>query len=70
MANWDPQLVQPTLVQAPTALSGTGPAGQLAGAASSVEPQHSVVAMVAVAAVAIFLLDKAGFRFMVTSGKR
>ena len=72
MANWDQQLVTPTLIQAPTALSGTGPgtAPTMAGLTGSVEPHHSVIAIVAFAAVAIFLLDRAGFRFAVTTGKR
>lgn len=69
MANWDPQLVHPTLTQAPSALSGTGPTGGV-GVTSSVEPHHSVIGMVVLAAVAIFALDKAGFRFAVTKGKR
>ncbi len=69
MANFDPQLVTPTLTQAPSALSGTGPVGGV-GATSSVEPHHSVIGMVLIAALAIFALDKAGFRFAVTKGRR
>lgn len=72
MANFDPQLVQPTLTAAPTALSGTGPSGgsSMSAVAGDVQPHHSVIALVLFSALAIFALDKAGFRFSVTTGKR
>jgi hypothetical protein len=40
-------------------LSGTGQ-----------QPHHGVVGLVLVAVLVIFLLDKAGFRFAVTAGRR
>ncbi len=69
MANWDPQLVQPTLVAAPGVLSGAGP---VSGGFndSSVQPHHSAIGIVLIAALAIFGLNKAGFRFSVTTGRR
>ena len=68
MANWDPQLVTPTLVAAPTAMSGTGPGTSLA--AGTVAPHHGLIGIVLLAVAVLFLLDKAGFRFAVTVGRR
>ncbi len=67
MANWDPQLVTPTLVAAHSSLGGAGPVSALSS--SSVQPHHSVISIVLFAALAIFLLDKAGFRFSVKGGR-
>ena len=41
--------------------------GALAG---GLEPHHGVIGLVLVALAALFLLDRAGFRFAVTAGKR
>lgn len=65
MANWDPQLVTPTLTSAPTALSGmAGPVN-----AGTVKQHHGVIGLVLVAAVGLVALNKAGFRFAVTAGR-
>jgi len=66
MANWDPQLVTPTLVQAPTALIGMGPSG----AGGPVQQHHGVIGIVLLAALVLFALDRLGFRFAVTAGRR
>ena len=66
MANWDPQLVTPTLVQAPTILSGGGGGGFASGSA---QPHHGLIGIVLFSVLVLFLLDKAGFRFAVTVGK-
>ena len=68
MANWDPQLVSPTLVQAPVQMSGLGTGTSLA--AGTVAPHHGLIGIVLLAVLVLFLLDKAGFRFAVTVGKR
>lgn len=67
MANWDPQMVTPTLVSAPTALSGGG-GGSLA--AGNVQPHHGMIGIVLLAVLVLIALDKFGFRFMVTTGRR
>lgn len=38
--------------------------------AGGVQPHHSVVAIVLVAVLILYALDKAGFRFAVTAGRR
>lgn len=68
MANFDPNLITPTLVQAPTQLSGQGMGTSLA--AGTVAPHHGLIGIVLLAVLVLFLLDKAGFRFAVTVGKR
>ena len=71
MAGFDPQLVvgggQPTLTQAPSAGSGMG-RNPLANA--NVQAHHGLIGLVLVAVLVLFLLDRAGFRFAVTVGKR
>ena len=64
MANFDANTFSPTLTQAPSALGGGGAMG------GSVQQHHGVVGIVIVAVLVLFLLDKAGFRFAVTVGKR
>lgn len=66
MANWDPQLITPTLVQAPTALSGGGGGGTMA---AGPQPHHGLIGLVVVSVIVLFLLEKAGFRFAVTAGR-
>ncbi len=65
MANWDPSLVTPTLAQAPTAMGG-----RPALAAGPVQPHHGLVGIVLLAALVLIVLDRAGFRFAVTVGRR
>ena len=66
MANWDPQLVTPTLASAPTILSGGG-GGAMSG--GTVQPHHGLIGIVLFSVLVLFLLDKAGFRFAVTVGR-
>ena len=54
---------QPTL-----AAVASGNRGIVAG--GGVQPHHSVLAMVALAVIGLYLLDKFGFRFAVSAGKR
>ena len=54
---------QPTL-----AAVASGNRGIVAG--GGLEPHHSVIAMVALAVIGLYLLDKFGFRFAVSAGKR
>lgn len=69
MAGFDPQIVvggmQPTLTQGG---SPGGSPGRLAGA--NVQAHHGLVGIVLLAVLVLFLLDRAGFRFAVTVGKR
>jgi hypothetical protein len=65
MANWDPQLVTPTLAQAPTVMGGPS---MLAGGA--VRPHHGLIGIVLLAAIVLVVLDRAGFRFAITVGRR
>lgn len=69
MAGFDPQILtggtQPTLTTAPK--SKGRPAAWTGGA---VQPHHGLVGIVLLAVLVLFLLDKAGFRFAVTVGKR
>lgn len=44
--------------------------GAVAGIASSVQPHHGVISLVLVAVLILFLLDRGGFRFAVTAGRR
>lgn len=44
--------------------------GAMLGLGQGVQPHHGVIGMVAVAVLVLFLLDRAGFRFAVTAGKR
>lgn len=66
MANWDPQLLTPTLATSPSAGSGIGPSL----AAGNVEAHHGVIGIVLIAVAALVLLHLAGFRFSVAVGKR
>jgi hypothetical protein len=67
MANWDPSTVSPTLATAPTALGGAG--GNFAGG-GGVQAHHGTIGLVLFAVLILFLLDRAGFRFAVTVGRR
>lgn len=70
MAGFDPQVLlgggQPTITQAPY----TGRGGISSLASGNVQPHHGLIGLVLVAAIALFVLDKAGYRFFVTAGKR
>jgi len=66
MANWDPQLITPTLVQAPSAFSGGGGGTMAAGGA---QPHRGLIGLVVLSVIVLFLLEKAGFRFAVTAGR-
>ena len=65
MANFDPTLVTPTLVQNPV-----GMGNPRSGFASGVQPHHGLIGIVLVAALVLVVLDRAGFRFAVTAGRR
>ena len=67
LANFDPTLIEPTLQAQPTVLGGGG--GKALGY-GGVGAHHGVVGLVLVAVLVLFLLDKAGFRFAVTVGRR
>ena len=66
MANWDPTLVTPTRVQAPTAMGG--PAPGISG--GGFQDHHGLITLVLAAVAVLFILDRAGFRFAVTVGRR
>lgn len=53
----------PSLNTAPSAGSGIG-------AAFGAQPHHGAVGLVLVAVLVLFALDKLGFRFAVTAGRR
>ena len=44
--------------------------GAIAGVSAGVQPHHSVIVFVLLAVAVLFLLDRAGFRFAVTAGRR
>lgn len=44
--------------------------GATLGLANGLQPHHGAIAMVLFAVAVLFLLDRAGFRFAVTAGKR
>ena len=67
MANWDPTLVTPTLVQAPSVLGGASPGG---GGSGRYQDHHGLITLVLAAVAVLFILDRAGFRFAVTVGRR
>lgn len=67
MAGWDPQMLTPTLTSGPGPTGNNG-GGTLGGAA--VQPHHGLIGMVGLAVLVLVLLDRAGFRFAVTTGKR
>lgn len=71
MAGFDPQLLlgggQPTLTQAPA--SGSGKLGS-AIQTGTIQPHHGLIGLVLIAVLTLFLLDKIGYRFFVTAGKR
>lgn len=54
----------PSLTVAPTVRSGGAPLSVASA------PHYGIVSLVLVAVLVLFLLDKAGFRFAVTAGKR
>ncbi len=66
MANWDPTLVTPTLVQAPSSMGGPAPSV----ARGNFQEHHGLIGIVVVAVFVLFILDRAGFRFAVTVGRR
>lgn len=44
--------------------------GAMLGIGTGVQPHHGVICLVAFAVAVLYLLDRAGFRFAVTAGKR
>lgn len=72
MAGFDPQLLlgggQPTLTQAPS--SGSGKLGSALSTGQGVQPHHGLLGLVLLSVLTLFLLDKVGYRFFVTAGKR
>jgi hypothetical protein len=44
--------------------------GALAGATAGLQPHHGPIALVLLAVIVLFVLDRAGFRFAVTAGRR
>ena len=44
--------------------------GALAGAMNGVQPHYGPIALVLLAVLVLFILDRAGFRFAVTAGRR
>jgi len=44
--------------------------GAVAGIGTQLQPHHGPVAIVLLAVIVLFLLDRAGFRFAVTAGRR
>lgn len=69
MANWDPQLLTPSLATAPSAGSGIGPSSS-GLAAGNVQAHHGLIGIVLISVAVLVLLHLAGFRFSVTVGKR
>lgn len=55
----------PSLVSRPSAGSGIGSGANLAS-----QPHHGAVFLVLAAVAVLFALDKAGFRFAVTAGRK
>jgi hypothetical protein len=54
----------------PSAVTGPAQNANLAAYAGNVQPHHSVVGIVLLAVLVLFILDRAGFRFAVTAGRR
>lgn len=68
MAGFDPSVLmtgQPTLYSASSAGSGMGSSDD-----GSASPHIGLVSLVLVAVLGLLLLDKAGFKFAVSVGKR
>jgi hypothetical protein len=68
MAGFDPSVLmtgQPTLYSASSAGSGMGSSDD-----GSASPHMGLVSLVLVAVLGLLLLDKAGFKFAVSVGKR
>ena len=68
MAAFDQNVFTPTLTRAPTALSGGG--GAAGSSSTAAQPHVGLIGLVVVSVLVLFLLDRAGFRFAVTVGKR
>lgn len=58
----------PSLTAVPS--SSAGGAAPLMGTNLSLQPHHGLVGLVLIAGLVIIVLDRAGFRFAVTAGKR
>jgi hypothetical protein len=55
----------------PSAISAPQNAnGALVGVSAKLEPHHGVIGIVLLAVLVLFILDRAGFRFAVTAGRR
>ena len=70
MANYDPNVITPSLATAPTMFSGNGQSGIGFAGAGAGAPHYGLVGLVLLAVLILFILDKAGFRFAVTVGRR
>ena len=67
MAGQDPYLLGVGANSAPTLVADGNARGITA---SGVQPHHGVLAVVLLAVIGLWALDKFGFRFAVTAGKR
>lgn len=56
--------------QAPTNVAPATANGAVAGALAGQSPHHGVIGLVLLAVLVLLVLDRAGFRFAVTSGRR
>lgn len=54
----------------PAAVAPQNANGRAVGLASGLQPHHGPIALVLLAVVVLFVLDRAGFRFAVTAGRR
>ena len=68
MAGQDQFLLEGGMSQPTLAAVASGNQGIVAG--GGVQAHHSVLAMVAIAVIGLYLLDKFGFRFAFSAGKR
>jgi len=70
MANFDPRIMEAGDMSGPTLT--VKPGGRASGPRNgfAVQPHHGLIGIVLLAVLVLFLLDKAGFRFAVTVGKR
>lgn len=57
-----------TMAAAPSAKQNAN--GAVIGAQTQLQPHHGVIGLVLLAVIVLFLLDRAGFRFAVTAGRR
>ena len=70
MANWDHEMMTPTLTTSPAAGSGVGPSLAGAGGGNVGASHHGLIGLVLLSVLTLCILDKVGYRFFVTAGKR